>query len=320
MTRAWILAFAALAFGVVPAAGDRALAQTPRDPIVLRVAANPADDITSVLYAQRTGLFTKAGLDVQLQRITSTAGLPAAVAGGSYDIAKTSLTSLFAARERGLIFKIIAPAALYDNATNSHIGGFIVAKDAALPSGRDFNGKTVSVISLNGIGQVALCAWVEQHGGDWKTLHFVELPMSAAPEAVEQHRVFASESANPLLAEALASRNVQLVPAYGAIGPAFLFSVWFTTADWAAKHQDAVKLFARVVAQAAAYTNAHPVETATLLADATAIPLAVIEKMPRVTNGTTVILSQIQPVIDAAARYKAIGDVFPAADVVEGGK
>jgi NitT/TauT family transport system substrate-binding protein len=319
MTRSALFTLAALALAVVVVSGDRA-AQAQPAPIVLRLGGNPADDVTSVLYAQRTGLFAKAGLDVQLQRITSTAGLPAAVAGGTYDIAKTSLTSLFAAREHGLLFKIIAPAALYDDATNSHIGGFIIPKDAPFPAGRDFNGKTVAVITLNGIGNVALNAWVEQHGGDWKSVHYVELPMSAAPEAVAQHRVFAAESANPLLAEALATGNVQLVPAYGAIAPSFLFSVWFTTADWAAQHRDAARAFARVVAQAAAYTNAHPVETASLLAEATAIPLATIERMPRVTNGTSVNLAQIQPVIDAAARYKAIDAVFPAADVVDSGR
>lgn len=307
-----------LGFTGARAADTRIVAQAPPAPITLRIAANPADDMTSVIYAQRTGLFAKAGLDVQIQRITSTAGLPAAVAGGAYDIAKTSLTSLFAARERGLSFTIVAPAALYD--TNSQIGGFIVPRDAPLPSGREFNGKTVAIIALNGIGNVSLNAWIDQHGGDWTTVHYVELPMSAALAAIEQRRVFAAESANPLLAEALATGGVQVVPAYGAIAPSFLFSVWFSTTDWAAKHRSAVKLFARVVAQAAAYTNAHPHETAALLADATSIPLSIIERMPRVTNGTTAIPAHVQPVIDAAAKYKAIKQGFPAREIIDAGE
>lgn len=312
-TRAVALRAAAGAV-VGPALAGPARAQTA--PIRLHVAANPADDMTSVLYAQRAGLFAAAGLDVDFLRITSTAGLPAAVAGGTYDIAKTSLTSLFAARERGLLFKIVAPAAMYDDGRGSRIGGFLVANDVPPPSGRDFEGKTVSVIAFNGIGQVALAKWIRLHGGDAKSVQFVELPMSAALAAIEQRRVFAAECANPILAQALATGKVRLVPAYGAIARTFLFSVWFATADWVAKHPDASHRFAAVVARAASYTNAHPAETAPLLAEATGIPRAVIDAMPRVANGIVARPSQVQPVIDAAAAFGTLAQPFPASDLV----
>lgn len=283
----------------------------------LRVAASPADDVTSVLYAQQAGLFARAGIDLQLQRASSTAGLPAALEGGTYDIAKTSLMSLLAAHERGFDFKVVAPAAIYDDAGASRVGGYIVSKDAAA-SGRDFNGKTVSAIDLHGMSQLALYAWVDKNGGDSSTLQFIELPMAAALAAVEQRRVFAAACANPPLAAALATGKVRLVPAYGAIATRFLFSMWFTTSAWVAAHPDLIERFQRVVAQAAQYTNAHPRETAPILAAASSTPLATIESMPRVQNGTRVSVDQVQPVIDAAAKYKLISKPFQAADIIAG--
>lgn len=74
-----------------------------------------------------------------------------------------------------------------------------------------------------------------------------------------------------------------------------------------------MRLFTRVLAQAATYTNAHRAETAPLLAEASSIPLAVIEHMPRVTNGTRARPEDVQPVIDAAARYKTIKAPSPPA-------
>src|SRR5581483_3813607 len=54
------------------------------------------------------------------------------------------------------------------------------------------------------------------------------------------------------------------------------------------------RAFARVVADAAAYTNAHRAETAPLVAQAGKLNVAVVEKMTRWTAATTVSLPSIQ--------------------------
>ncbi len=109
---------------------------------------------------------------------------------------------------------------------------------------------------------------IDESGGDWKSmkLQFIELPMSAAFAAVESNRVVAGEVSYPPAQAAIDSGKVRLIPAYNTFGKEFIFSVWFTTQDYAKKHPDVVKTFARVVATAAKYTNAHPKETAPMLA------------------------------------------------------
>ena len=62
----------------------------------------------------------------------------------------------------------------------------------------------VGLVALQDIGQVALMKWVDEHGGDYKTIKFVEIPTIAAPGAVEEGRVVASECTQPAIAAGFA--------------------------------------------------------------------------------------------------------------------
>jgi ABC-type nitrate/sulfonate/bicarbonate transport system substrate-binding protein len=120
------------------------------------------------------------------------------------------------------------------------------------------------------------------------------------------------------LATALASGNVRiLAPAMDAVAPEFPYSGWFASSDWAAKHPDLVRAFARVVAESTNYTNAHHAETAAMLAAFTGQTLEVIEHTNRPELGTVLHLSEIQPLIDLAAKYKLIAHPFPARELVD---
>lgn len=281
----------------------------------LRIGATPADDFTPVIYARDAGLFAKAGLDVTVDKLTSGAATAAAVLSGTYDIGKSSITTLLEAHEKGIPFTLIAPAAIYD--TKAPYGGFIVGKDAPIRTGKDFNNQIISVPALGDIGNVALLSWVDQRGGDASSMKFVEIPLAAGAAAVEQHRVAAAEIGYPALATALAAGTVRLVPAFDGIAPAFLVTAWFTTKEFTAKRPDVVKTFARVCAAAAAYTNAHHDETAPMMAEFTGISLPLIARMTRTVSGTTLNPALIQPVIDVSVKYKALKRAFAAQELID---
>jgi ABC-type nitrate/sulfonate/bicarbonate transport system substrate-binding protein len=77
-----------------------------------------------------------------------------------------------------------------------------------------------------------------------------------------------------------------------------------------------VQRFAQVIEQANAYSNAHHDETAPILAQYAHIDPAVILKMNRLTNATTLDPGEIQPVIDTVARYKIIDKPFSAKELL----
>ncbi len=116
------------------------------------------------------------------------------------------------------------------------------AHDSSASSGKDLNGKTIATPALDSLSTLVISNWVDKHGGDSRTLKFVEIPISAAQAALELHRVDAALMNDTALATALASGNVRiLAPAMDAVAPEFPYSGWFASSDWAAKHPDLVQ-------------------------------------------------------------------------------
>jgi NitT/TauT family transport system substrate-binding protein len=179
------------------------------------------------------------------------------------------------------------------------------------------NGKTLSASSLGDQNSIAMQAWIDQHGGDSKTVKFVELPSAAAPDALAAGRVDAATLGNPILTEALSSGKVKLFGrSFDAIAPHFIFAAYFCTTDYAAKNRDAILRFRRALYQSAAYADSHHSETVGVVAKFTGISPSVIASMTRTVAGTSLDPKLIQPLIDIAARYKVIAAPFDARTMI----
>lgn len=293
--------------------GTRASAQNA--PLTtVRVGAVPADSLSPLLYAMRTGMFEKAGLKLELQTLGGGDAVTQAMVGGALDIGLTSLVSLMQAHQRGIPLFIIAPGGLW---IDQNVAGLLVLVDSPLKTARDLDGKVVSTASLLALGTVAMDAWMDQNGGDSKTVRFLELPWTAAGAALHQGRIDAAIVDNPAYAQALADGSVRTVTrVYTAIAKQFLLGAWFVTGDYLAKNRSVVTRFARVWADAAAFTRTHSGLTVDDVAQSTKQDRSVIAHMQRTWVGTTVSLGDIQPVIDVAARYHLIDKSFPAAEIV----
>jgi NitT/TauT family transport system substrate-binding protein len=242
---------------------------------------------------------------------------PAVAAGvlsRTFDLGKSSLTTVFDAHEKGLPFTIVASAMLYSS--KARYGAFIVAKDSPIHTGKDFNNQLVALGAIGTIGSIALLAWVEQHGGDPKTLRFVEVPFTASVAAIETGRVAAADSSYPALAVAL-EHGMRLIPAYDGLGDLYVLTAWITTKEFSAAHPAAIRAFNRAYTESATYTNAHHAETAAMMAEFTGLQLSTIQHMVRGIAGTGIVPEQIQPVIEASVKYGTLKRSFPAAELID---
>jgi NitT/TauT family transport system substrate-binding protein len=223
---------------------------------VIRLGCTMADDDTALYYAYRTGLYKKAGIDVQWTTMGSGGATTQAIIGGALDVGKSSLIPLFAARAKGIPVVLVAPGGIYNE--KAPFAVLVQAADVNLRSAKDLEGKTIGVAGLGDTTQLVISMWMDDHGGDSKTLKYVEIPNSAQTAALEQHRIDAALLLNPQLEEALlAGKAKRLSLPMSEIAPVFMLGAWFAMADWATKNAALVKSFAEVTAQAAAYTNAH---------------------------------------------------------------
>src|SRR5271155_5503136 len=96
--------------------GSTALAGQTAALTTLRAGAVPADSLSPILYAIRTGMFEKAGLQVELQTLGGGDAVAQAVVGGALDIGLTSLVAVMQAHVRGIPVGIIAPGGLWVDA------------------------------------------------------------------------------------------------------------------------------------------------------------------------------------------------------------
>jgi NitT/TauT family transport system substrate-binding protein len=303
------LALAAIAvLAAVPAHAQSALT-------VIRVASGMDDNAAPVLYAQRTGMFRRAGLDVQLEKMNSGAAVSAAVAGGSIDIGKSSLAGLLVAHQKGLPFTLVAPAGLY--VTDRPYGALVVPVSSVLHTAADFSGKTIAVAGLRDIVVIATDAWIDQHGGNSSALKYIELAPVDSMYAIEQGRIDAAVLINPMLEEAKESGKARVAFSfYDGIGKRFLSAAWFSNTDYVNAHRDVIAKFAAVMKDAEAHCNAHPNDTVNDIATYTGLAPELIAHMIHPLYPDALDPADIQPVIDTAVKYKLLDHGFDAGDVI----
>jgi NitT/TauT family transport system substrate-binding protein len=280
----------------------------------IRMVAPPAEDLTNLYYAIKTGMFAREGIEVEMIPASSGAAATTAVLTGTYEVARTSLLVVLAAHLRNIPVVIVAPSIV--NTARNPFAELQIAVDAPYKTGADFNGKTMAVPTLGDINALATKAWVDKNGGDWRSVKFVEIPNVAIAAAIAEHRVAGAILQSPQLDASVAAGTTKtLADAYSAIAPVFMGAAYVARGDWAAQHAETLRRFVRVLAEAAGYVNTHPAETAPLVAELTKIEIANTAKMHRTLNGTTLDAALVQPVIDAAAKYELIARTFPAREL-----
>jgi len=300
-------------FGALCAAGGPAAAATAATPVTIRAAATLDDDATPYIWAMQTGLFARNGIAATLQRATSGAAIAAGVIGGSYEIGKSSITSLCNAHAHGVPLILIAPAGEYDSSMPMRLA-LIVRTDGPIKAGADLNAKTVGVSGLNDIFTLGVRAWADVHGGDSATINFTEIPMTQAGLAVETGRLDGAVVIEPFLDVALADGKVRVLgDPSSAIAPHFMQAAWFTSADFAAANAAAIDGFIRSMREASIYGNSHHAETAALLLSYLNIQVPLTS---RILLGVRFNPQQIQTLIDLQYRYKMLPAPIDARDLI----
>ncbi len=302
-----------LASGVAALAAPAAAANGPLTTI--RLAGTTDPDVVAVIWGARNGIFQKRGLDVQVQRFNNGAAVSAAVVGGSIDIGKANIFSLMTAHLRSIPFVIESVAAIYSS--DSPIVGFVVAKNSPLTGGAGLNGKTIATAALGDIFSQVTSVWIDQNGGDSKTVKFIELPSSATPAAISAGRVDAGIMVDPLLAEAVRSQNCKVIGRpYDVVAKRFGTAFYFCMQDYAAKNADVLTRFRAGLDEATKYALGHKREMVPIMADYTGMEQKLLEDLPLVI-GSGVVLDEIQPVINFASRNKLIRSAFPASEIID---
>ena len=281
-------------------------AQAPA-PVTIRIVDAGQDVDAQAFYAQELGIFKKYGItaEITLLRKGGGAAAVAAVAGGAADIGEGDIVSLANANLHGIKIQALAASGVFR--ASAPTTEMIVAKDSPIKTAKDLEGKAIALIAPEGPSRIATNAWIENNGGALDKVQFVEIPPVNMAAAVERGTVAAAVINEPSLAAADACCRV-LANNFQAVGNTWQLNTWYASADWIAKNGDAARRVALALREAAVWGNKpeNHARSAEILAKYTPFPPEVLGKMHRATYGEALDPKTMQPLLDAALKYKAI--------------
>jgi NitT/TauT family transport system substrate-binding protein len=254
-------------------------------------------------YALETGLFSKAGLEVQIMPSGSGAAASTAVVTGALDIGQSTPPLIASAALHGIPLKFFAGAVTFNSA--APFGGMIVAKTSSIRTARDFEGKTVGIIALHDGTHLGAAAWLVKNGADISKVSFVEMPFSAMLNAVAVGRVSGALSASPFMPGPSDETRV-LAVAYDALGDHYLATGYICTSDWLKANRATARRFAKVIYETALWAN-DPINrprATEIIQKYTQMTDDVLQRLVRSTFADHFAPAMLRPYLDWAFRLK----------------
>lgn len=293
------------------AAGARAQTTAP----LIRLAVGPVDAAAPVFYAVKAGIYAKYGLDVELVRLANGAAILSSIAGGSTQLGQGSVLAIVEAYARGLPFTVIGNLAEYDSAHPDY--GMLVPVDSPIRTPKELEGKTFGAVGLQDQSSLANYAWLDAHGVDRSTIKFVEIPASASLAAMQQGRTDVATFYEPFFSAYMATGKVRdLGDPFAALGKRFSTAVLYATPQWVNGNRDIVARFSRATQESATYVAAHEREVVPVTASYTGVDSTLLANADHGGRGTAISPADLQPIIDAAAKFNMIPKAFPASDMI----
>ena len=289
----------------------RASAASAQSLTHISVIAVPIDISAAPFYALDEGIFKKHGLDAEVSQLGNGAQVLAALVAGKVDFGAGGTASVALAHERGLPIVMVAPSGAYSSAIRSH--GLVVPADSPIRNPKDLNGKTIATAGLKTLGDVALHAWFAKTGVDAASVKLIEMPYGTMLASLSGGRVDAADLEVPYLDLALSQGARFMANVFDAIAPEWIEGAFFCTLDYAKAHPDVVKRFGDAIAEAGVWAKNNPAEAWKVLDKYTKTTTP--PGRPHVVFPERLRAADIQPAIDAMAKYGLLQKAFPAKEL-----
>jgi NitT/TauT family transport system substrate-binding protein len=265
-------------------------------------------------YARDLGFFKDAGFDANVAILNNASNIVVAISAGSLDVGQASVSPVALAHQHGISIRFIAASGIYTGPIGNTI--LMVSKKSTITSGADLSGKTIAIGILKDLTQFEASTWIDETGGDSKTVRFIEVRISEMPAVLEEGRVDAAVLIEPFVTTAKTTAKV-LANLSDTMGGPYIISGWVSSDDWIRRNPEVVKRYAAVMKRAGIWANAHPKESADILVRYSKIRPDVAAAMHRMhyAEGSTIDPVTVQRPIDLLVRYGALTP-FSAKDII----
>jgi NitT/TauT family transport system substrate-binding protein len=248
----------------------------------LKVGVIPIADVAPLYVGIDKGFFKEEQLKIEPQLAEGGAAITPAVVSGDFQIGFSNTISLLIAASKDLPVEIISQGVLGGKSEEEAWADLLVLKDGPIQDGKDLEGKTIAVNTLENICEVTIKASLEKDGVDVDKLKFTEVPFPDMNAALEQKRVDGACVVEPFVSQGTAGKAKGIDPFYVRTAPDLTVATYFTSKQYAEENADTVDRFVRAINKSLEYAQAHPDEVRQTLLDYTEIPPEAVEaiKLP----------------------------------------
>ena len=248
----------------------------------LNVGVIPIADVAPLYLGIDKGFFKDEKLTIKPQLAEGGAAIAPAVLSGDFQIGFSNTISLLIAASKDLPVQIISQGVLGGEDESEAWADLLVLKDGPIEDGKDLEGKTIAVNTLNNICEVTIKASLEKDGVNVDELKFTEVPFPDMNAALEQKRVDGACVVEPFVSQGKAGAAKGIDPFYVRTAPDLTVATYFTTREYAEQNADVVDRFVSAMGKSLEYAQSHPDEVRQVLLDYTEIPPEAVEaiKLP----------------------------------------
>lgn len=204
-TATYIASASALMLGLSACGDDGSAAgETDGDSLTeITVGVIPIASNAPIYLGDAEGFFEEEGLSLEIRDTVGGAAAIPAVESGDFDFADSNLVSIMVAKDRGLDLTIVATGSASTGDPDEDATAVVVPEDSSIQSPADLAGSTVSVNTLENIGDTTISGVVEADGGDPSRIEYMEVPFPDVPAALSNNQVDAAWVAEPFLTQVL---------------------------------------------------------------------------------------------------------------------
>lgn len=279
----------------------------------IRIAASLTDPYMGPYYAREQGFYQKAGLNVEVLTQPTVAAAVNAVAANAADCAQGDLIQISNGLVRGLDFTVFAGGGI-QRPTAAPSLALAVLKDSPIRTAHDLEGKSIGVVTLNSLSQIATQEWIRKSGADPAKVRFIELLFPTMPGALQRNLVSAAVAVEPFLTGGDVPLRV-LENIYNDIAP-FYLGCWVSTRTWLRQNRDVARRLISVIYDTARWANTHQDDTAAIIAKYTRYTVEDMKKGTRADYATSLEPAMMKPILEDAYRFGAISKPVTTNDLI----
>jgi NitT/TauT family transport system substrate-binding protein len=223
----------------------------------LNLGVGVGSDFITAFVAKDEGFFDQHGLDVTVSTVVNSALMPAALVGGTVQIAILTGPNIVLANDGGLDLVAVAGIARIEK---SNPRSNLVTR-AALRIGKpeDLIGKKIGIPGINSSLDLVFKKWLLDRSVDPRAVGTVEAPFAQMSDMLKGGQLDGALPVEPALSRIVDSgAAVKTFAVQSDVNPDFLASFWAATRDWATQNRPMILAYRAALNDAWDFIKQNP--------------------------------------------------------------